>query len=296
MRSTALLISIFLFLSPGFGQEVQNTSYTTSTGERVLRLEVSVPMGHKQAWKLFSTEKGLKMWIAPVVSLNFKVGGEIVTNYDTTKSAGDPGLIRLPIINYVEGELVTLKVNLNSSFAEKVRQEDRNLQEIIQIVDLGGGRTKISSSMLGWGSGPEWDKAYEFFRRGNEWTFKQMITAIQGESPTMDGIWMALDAELSGKKFPKEVVATIRLILKNGTYSLQNDRGEFKTDQSTTPFSMDIVGLEGPNKGKTIPAIYKLTEDTLTICYGLQGASRPTKFQTAEGTQFFLVHYKRSGG
>lgn len=294
MKSTTLLISLLLLLSLGFGQGVQNTSFTTSTGERVLRLEIVTPIAKEEAWKLFSTEKGLKKWIAPVVSLDFRVGGEIVTNYDTSKSAGDPGSVRLPIINYLDGELITLKVNLNSSFTDKVRQEDRNLQEVIQLVDLGGGKTRIISSMLGWGSGPEWDKAYEFFRGGNEWTFKQMIQATQNTS--LDGVWIAIDAELAGKKFPKEVVATIRLTLKNGTYSLQNDRGEFMTDRSTKPWSMDILGIEGPNKGKTIPAIYELNDDALTICYGLRGASRPTRFQTAEGTQFFLVHYKRSGG
>jgi uncharacterized protein (TIGR03067 family) len=263
-----------------------------STGERVLRLEVVLPVATKEAWKLFSTQKGLKKWIAPVVALDFRIGGEIVTNYDSTKSASDPGSIRLPIMNYLDGELITLRVNLNSKFAEKVRREDKNLQEIIQLVDLGGGKTRIISSMLGWGSGPEWDKAYEFFHHGNEWTFKQMINATQVTS--LDGVWIAIDAELAGKKFPKEVVATIRLTLKDGTYSLQNDRGEFKTDQSTTPWLMDIRGIEGPNKGKTIPAIFELTDDTLTICYGLRGAPRPTEFQTAEGTQFFLVHYRRS--
>ena len=56
---------------------------------------------------------------------------------------------------------------------------------------------------------------------------------------------------------------------------------------------MDITGTEGPNKGKTFLAVYELDGDTLRICYDLSGKSRPTEFKTTEGTQLFLVSYKR---
>jgi hypothetical protein len=84
------------------------------------------------------------------------------------------GTIQLPIVNYIEKQLIVLKVSLNSNFARKVRDEDQNLQEIVQIVDIGSGRTKIISSMVGWGTGEEWDKTYDFFARGNEWTYQQL--------------------------------------------------------------------------------------------------------------------------
>lgn len=158
-----------------FGQEVSDTSYMTSTGEKVLRLEVVLPVGKAEAWKLFSTEEGWKRWAAPVVSMDFKVGGQVLTNYDKSKRAGDLGTIRLPIINYLEGEMITLKVILNESFADRARQEDKNLQEVIQLFDAGQGRTRVVSSMVGWGTGPDWDKTYEFFRKGNRWTYQQLL-------------------------------------------------------------------------------------------------------------------------
>lgn len=40
-------------------------------------------------------------------------------------------------------------------------------------------------------------------------------------------------------------------------------------------------------------AIYELDDDMLKICYDLSGKSRPTEFKTSEGTQLFLVTYKR---
>jgi len=55
---------------------------------------------------------------------------------------------------------------------------------------------------------------------------------------------------------------------------------------------MDITGTEGPNKGKTILAIYERDGDTLRVCYDLSGKSRPSEFKTTEGTRLFLVEYK----
>jgi hypothetical protein len=59
-----------------------------------------------------------------------------------------------------------------------VRDEDRNLQEIVPIANLGNGRTKIVSSMVGWGVGKDWNKAYEFVARGNEWTYRELATYL----------------------------------------------------------------------------------------------------------------------
>ena len=158
-----------------FGQEVMNTSYVASTGEKVLRLEIVIPVEKREAWGFFTTEEGWKKWATPVVSIDFKTGGLIRTHYDKSKSIGDPGTIHLPILNYLEREMITLKVILTESFSNKVRQEDQNLQEIIQFVDLGKGKTKIVSSMIGWGKGPDWGKTYEFFAKGNEWSYQQLV-------------------------------------------------------------------------------------------------------------------------
>jgi hypothetical protein len=88
---------------------------------------------------------------------------------------GSPGTIRLGIINYLENELITLKVNLTASFPDKIRTEDQNLQEIIQIIPLDAAHTRIVSAMVGWGSGKDWDDAYHFFAKGNTWSYQQLL-------------------------------------------------------------------------------------------------------------------------
>lgn len=163
------------FVLPASAQEVRNTSATIHSTERVLRIESIVPTSPKEVWKAFATVEGLKTWAAPVVALDLRTGGTMSTHYDKKAAIGSPGTIRLGIVNYLEGEWITYKVNLTSSFAAKARAEDQNLQEIVQIVPMTNGTTKVISSMVGWGTGKEWDDAYKFFAKGNEWSYKQLV-------------------------------------------------------------------------------------------------------------------------
>jgi uncharacterized protein YndB with AHSA1/START domain len=175
LASSTLVMAVLLRSAPGAaGQDVHNTSYVTKSGERVLRIETVVPASPDVVWNAWTVPQELSKWIAPVVAIDLRIGGTISTNYDQKANIRSPGTIRLPIINYIEKQLITLKVNLNEKFPRSTRDQDRNLQEIVQIVDLGDGRTKIVSSMVGWGAGKDWDQTYEFFARGNEWTYREL--------------------------------------------------------------------------------------------------------------------------
>ena len=115
---------------------------------------------------------------------------------------------------------------------------------------------------------------------------------------TIDGAWLPSSAELGGKQFPDEVRKSIKLVVKEGKYTVTvgkegTDQGTIKLDPSAKPKALDITGTEGPNKDKKILAIYERNGDTLRVCYDLSGKSRPTEFKSEAGTQLFLVTYKR---
>ncbi len=184
LASTMLMAAVLAQSTPGaLAQEVRNTSYGTQSGERVLRVETVVPASTENVWKAWTAPSELSKWIAPVVAIDLKIGGTISTNYDEKATIGNAGTIQLPIINYIEKQLITLKVNLNEKFPKSTRDEDHNLQEIVQIVDLGDGKTKVVSSMVGWGTGKDWDQTYDFFARGNEWTYRQLAKYFSSLPP-----------------------------------------------------------------------------------------------------------------
>jgi uncharacterized protein (TIGR03067 family) len=117
------------------------------------------------------------------------------------------------------------------------------------------------------------------------------------DSKAIQGTWLPSSAELGGTEFPEAVVKSIRLVLKDGKYTVtvgnQVDEGTSTQDASKKPKALDIVGTKGPNKGKTILAIYELKGDTLRVCYDLSGKGRPGEFKTKPETQLFLVTYHR---
>jgi uncharacterized protein (TIGR03067 family) len=115
---------------------------------------------------------------------------------------------------------------------------------------------------------------------------------IEDDRKMIEGTWALVEAELGGQKLPESIKGT-RLILTEGRYEYQNDRGEYKLYPAAEIKAMDIVGIEGPNKGKSFLAIYKLEGDRLKICYDLTGKMRPTKFKTEAGTRQFLAVYQR---
>jgi uncharacterized protein (TIGR03067 family) len=119
----------------------------------------------------------------------------------------------------------------------------------------------------------------------------------KAQDDSLQGTWLPSSAELAGKMFPDEVLKTIKLVIKDDKYTVtvgdKADQGTVKLMASAKPKAMDITGTEGPNKGKTILAIYEVKGDTLRVCYDLSGKKHPTEFKTEAGTQLFLVEYKR---
>jgi uncharacterized protein (TIGR03067 family) len=113
----------------------------------------------------------------------------------------------------------------------------------------------------------------------------------------LQGTWLPSSAELGGKMFPDEVRKTIKLVVKDDKYTVTVgtlvDLGTVKLNPAAKPKAMDITGTEGPNKGKTILAIYERDGDTLRVCYDLGGKDRPTEFKSTAGSLLFLVTYKR---
>jgi uncharacterized protein (TIGR03067 family) len=72
------------------------------------------------------------------------------------------------------------------------------------------------------------------------------------------------------------------------------DKGTYKIDPAAKPPAIDIIGVEGPTKGKTLLAIYEQMGDSLRVCYDLEGKKRPTEFKTEKNTPQFLVNYRRA--
>lgn len=122
-------------------------------------------------------------------------------------------------------------------------------------------------------------------------------TASSDDAVAVQGDWLPTSAVLGGQPLSDAQLKAISMHLGNGEYLVMADntpdRGIYTIEKATLR-GMTITGTDGPNKGKTFPAIFEIHGDTLRICYDLSGAKRPTEFKSAPGTQLFLVTYQRA--
>ena len=113
-------------------------------------------------------------------------------------------------------------------------------------------------------------------------------------APAIEGTWAIASTTLGGQELPLAAFQNSPLRLAGGRYVFQNDSGEYSVIPDAVPTAIDVRGRQGPNAGKTIPAIFKLQGDTLTICYDLSCKARPKDFRSEAGTQLFLARYTRT--
>lgn len=113
----------------------------------------------------------------------------------------------------------------------------------------------------------------------------------------MQGTWVIQSAELSGNPFPPELSKSIQLKIEGDNYVVTSmgkaDKGTCKLNPTVTPKTLEMTGVEGPNAGKTILAIYEVKEGELKVCYDLSGKEFPKEFKSVNGTLLFLVTYTR---
>ncbi len=116
----------------------------------------------------------------------------------------------------------------------------------------------------------------------------------------LEGAWVPVAATVAGRELVVNELRVKYLVLDSGGYSIVDrtnqivDRGEYLVDDAASPQTMDIVGREGPNAGRTMLAIYQLDADRLTVCYDLDGSERPRDMQPREDKLLLSITYTRA--
>lgn len=123
-------------------------------------------------------------------------------------------------------------------------------------------------------------------------------SANADEPAPTNGTWHPVTAVMGGREFPKEVRESIVLKLDGDQYSVTvngtPDKGTCTIDASVTPHRMTIKGTVGPNQGKTLLAVFEISDKgLLRICYDLSGKEFPKEFKSPSGTMQYLVEYRK---
>lgn len=168
-----------LLLSPlraaaALPEGVQETSFTTARGERVMELSIEVPASVSEVWDAWATAEGFKSWAVPFAAIDFKVGGSIESAYNPTAKPGDPDNIRNEIVAVIPSRMFVIR---NVQAPAKVPFDAATFQKtqtVVTLVSLGDKSTRVTVANAGYESGPAWDGVYNFFLEGNAYSLAEL--------------------------------------------------------------------------------------------------------------------------
>jgi uncharacterized protein (TIGR03067 family) len=111
------------------------------------------------------------------------------------------------------------------------------------------------------------------------------------------GTWHVVAGEIDGRKLPEEETRKMKLVIQKNRYTLtigaEVETGTFKLDARQKPKVLDVLPDTGPNKGRTLQAIYELESQTHRTCFAEPGGKRPETFAAPAGSKCRLFQLKR---
>jgi uncharacterized protein YndB with AHSA1/START domain len=158
---------------------VEDRSVVEADGGRILSESIVIAAPKDAVWKAFATSEGLKSWEAPVASIELRVGGFLEASYDPKARLGDPNNIKHEVLGYLPGELLLFR-NVQAPKGFKHADLFARTTTIIQLEDLGQGRTRITVSGVGYGPGKEFGELYDFFHAGNAYLLEMLKAHFEG--------------------------------------------------------------------------------------------------------------------
>ena len=113
----------------------------------------------------------------------------------------------------------------------------------------------------------------------------------------LHGAWLFTSIEVEGSVYPEGVMNTSSLSIDGNIFKMTSAEasyvGLFIIDVETVPKTIDIHFTEGPEAGNNSLGIFEFDGRELKICVGLNGAQRPTAFETTPGSGHALETFRR---
>jgi uncharacterized protein YndB with AHSA1/START domain len=132
----------------------------TGAGTRVLTAEIVVNAPVEKAWNAWTTPDGVKTFFAPACTIEPWVDGAYNILFHPNEKPGERGAEGMRILSFEPMKRFAYTWNAPPSLPDIRRQRT---MLILNFESAGTGRTRVRFTQIGWGEGPDWDKAYEYF-------------------------------------------------------------------------------------------------------------------------------------
>lgn len=131
-------------------------------------------------WRLLTTEKGMRSWLAPQADVDWRVGGLIRTHHDSGGRLGDAQTTVSRVVSLDRGHRFTVRV-MQAPEGYPFAQFVEGTSYDIALDALPGGKTRIRC--VGHGLGEGWARyaTAPVFQQGADLAFGQLKKALASQ-------------------------------------------------------------------------------------------------------------------
>ena len=129
-------------------------------------------------WAAWTTDEGLRSWLAPHASMNLRVGGLMRTNYDPAGVLGDAQTIENTILSFDPGRMLSIKV-AKTPAGFPFEQAVEKMWTVIYFEPIDPEQTRLRVIGLGFDTDEESQRMRAFFEQGNAATIEQLKSNVR---------------------------------------------------------------------------------------------------------------------
>lgn len=176
---------------------------SAQAGGRTLVTQGVIDATPHEVWEAFTVDSEITKWMVAVAHMDLRIGGTLETSYDEKAKIGDPKNIRLEILSYEPDRMLSFTFVMPKMF-EQAHAENGHW-DVIRFEPLSPHKTLVTETIYGWGEGPDWDRAYAFFDKGNAWTMEQLQKHFAPKEPSKPEAALDFLRQLAGGVWTSEV-------------------------------------------------------------------------------------------
>lgn len=129
--------------------------------ERAIHLEIEVNASLKDSWKCWTTKEGIQSFFSPDCFIELKLGGAYENYFNPHEVPGLRGGEGNKILAIQTNSMLSFTWNAPPNLPD-VR--DQRTHVIIRFEKIPESFTKVRLHHNGWGTGGQWDEAFEYFQ------------------------------------------------------------------------------------------------------------------------------------
>jgi len=130
--------------------------------DRILSKEITVKAEIEKVWDAWTTTEGVQSFFSKDAKIDLRVGGEYEIYFQMDSPIGLRGSEKCRILSYLPTQMLSFEWNAPPDFGDLRNQ----LTHVVILFDQPQeGQVRLRLYHLGWGTGADWDKLFDYFDR-----------------------------------------------------------------------------------------------------------------------------------